>query len=444
MSKEKTVYILGAGASKSAKLPLQAELLKKIFNLRPRVIDTSLSFMSLTINDEEQEILKYYDNFNQQRKLLAQFVVDNFSSQAKRTEYSAVAKDDPATLDAGVDKGNWMRAYEIASEVNVTLEDLFTLFDKITLGHEHFRVYSPQRIEEIHDALRKCIIFVLAYETAVNASSIGAYKTLAKILINDRLKASQKDDVLSIITMNWDFALEREIYRQCVEYNSRAKKIKIFPDLCFYDHSFISTESRIVSTHIKAKGNKNVKILKLHGSINWLVCPYCGRVYVDYKHCIAINEFLEHCACPYCLNEFKDINTSPRLHSMLITPTFLKDLNNLHIKNIWHNALIDLTEASKIVFIGYSFPNADFEMRCLLKKAVRPNTSIEVVLHSSDNPEMFKNKLKKHRFSKAHMKEFVSKLDLPEVRYISFFGDDMINFSYDGFESYLIDRVGRI
>ncbi|MGI5900613.1 MAG: hypothetical protein ACOX8S_11965 [Christensenellales bacterium] len=57
-------------------------------------------------------------------------------------------------------------------------------------------------------------------------------------------------------------------------------------------------------------------------------------------------------------------------HNMLI-PLLLKGFKQLAHKNIWHNALMDLTEAAKIVFVGYSFPDADFEMRCLLKKALK-------------------------------------------------------------------------
>lgn len=205
------------------------------------------------------------------------------------------------------------------------------------------------------------------------------------------------------------------------------------PDLCFYDYCYNPNEHRIVSTQIKAKGYRNIKIIKLHGSINWLVCPYCGRVFVDYLQDIAVDEMLTESYCPLCFKEFKENLASPKLHSMLITPTFLKDLNNLHIKNIWHNALIDLTEASKVVFIGYSFPEADFEMRCLLKKALKPETKIDVVLHAIDNPQFYMNILERLRDSE----QILPKLNLPVKRYVSFFGKDMVDFYYCGMEEYI-------
>lgn len=48
---------------------------------------------------------------------------------------------------------------------------------------------------------------------------------------------------------------------------------------------------------------------------------------------------------------------------------------------IWQNAGIELSEATKIVFLGYSLPYADFEIRQLLSRFVRKNAKIEVVLY---------------------------------------------------------------
>jgi len=60
-------------------------------------------------------------------------------------------------------------------------------------------------------------------------------------------------------------------------------------------------------------------------------------------------------------------------------PTFLKNLTNTQYKLIWQNAAIELSEATKIVFIGYSLPAADFEMKQILSRMVRDTAEIEVV-----------------------------------------------------------------
>ena len=248
------------------------------------------------------------------------------------------------------------------------------------------------QITRIHDALRRCIIFTLAFES-IDIQNKKVMLDFCKTLVKYKVEQGKNLDY-SIMTMNWDSCLERTLYNTCLTHNKdqNSNKKKVYPDLCFYDYSF-KEEKRIISTHVKAKGFNNIKILKLHGSINWLFCPRCGRVYVDYDEDIALQEMMAYCYCPKCYVEFARHEDSPQLRSILVTPTFLKDLNDLHLKNIWHNALIDLTEATKVVFIGYSFPEADFEMRCLLKKALNHGIKVDVVLHKHDNPNYFLEKI---------------------------------------------------
>jgi NAD-dependent SIR2 family protein deacetylase len=436
MNKKKTVYILGAGTSKADNLPLQSELLYQIFSFNPEENIVNNSFMELKVNNTPQKILQYYESFDKQRRILGEFIVDNFSPRPKKNEYNAIMNN--YNDRESIQINSLMRAYQIVSEVNVTLEDLFTLFDKIILGHEHFHIYSSKDIELVHYALRLCIIFFLSYKISSNENKIKTVnKIFAEKIFDMRLSSSYREDILSIITMNWDTILEKEIYKLCQEYNQiKGKRNKIYPDLCFYDDLYDESDPRIVSTHIKAKGHRNIKLLKLHGSINWLVCPYCGRVYVDYNMDIALNEFSENCSCPKCNIRITE-SESPRMHSIIITPTFLKDLNSLHLKNIWHNALLDITEATKIVFIGYSFPDADFEMRCLLKKAVQPGTEIEIVLYNTDNPKTYQDIMKNHLFSADEVDKFVEKLNLPEKRYKAFFGNESIKLHYCGLKEYI-------
>lgn len=72
---------------------------------------------------------------------------------------------------------------------------------------------------------------------------------------------------------------------------------------------------------------------------------------------------------------------SIKLQSNLLLPTYLKNLSNIQIKLVWQNAAIELSEATRIVFIGYSLPAADFEIRQLLARMIRPDAEIQVVLY---------------------------------------------------------------
>jgi hypothetical protein len=78
-------------------------------------------------------------------------------------------------------------------------------------------------------------------------------------------------------------------------------------------------------------------------------------------------------------------------------PTFLKNLSNPQYKLIWQNAGIELSEAERIVFIGYSLPQADFEMRQLLSRMVRPNAKIEVVDYGKANNSRIKDTMNRYK-----------------------------------------------
>lgn len=462
MNKNKIVFILGAGASKTISTPLQSELINCIFKFKPEDINYSNNFINIDIDKDRQELLDFYDAFNKQRIDLADFIINNFVEDNYRIKYlisetnelklyfDEISKTlDTKKIELILKKINKIINYNkiksindsmydifnIVGNTNVTLEDIFTLFDKIIVGREHFRMYSLEDVQKIHNALCKCIIFIISYYNNINISDNNPLKKFAEKLIELKGKVSAKNDNLSIITMNWDAYLEKILFQLCEKYNKTKKKGKIYPDLCFYDYCYNGDEKgkRVVSTQVKPKGYKNIKILKLHGSINWLICPYCGRVFVDYKRDIAVDRLKDECYCPLCRDKFNNSSTSPQLHSILITPTFMKDLNNLNIKNIWHNALLELTEASKVIFIGYSFPDADFEMRCLLKKAIMPETKIDVVLDKMDDPKYYRGELIENPISD----QMISRLNLPQKRYDSFFCKDKIDFYYNGMEEYL-------
>lgn len=446
----KTVYILGAGASVSAHLPMQAWLLSEVYSLRLSSFDIpaqdDADFLSLPLNNKLQRMQEFYSKFDEYRQSLGRFIVSNFSSSNKLSQYEIAinaakliqAKDKTAILEK---EALLLPAYDIVKSVNVSLEDLFTIFDSVASGREHFRLYSSKEMADLHNQLKLCIIFTLSFFIADNCDNTD-YKKFCEHLLRIRNQLTQKEDALAVITMNWDDILETTLSELCNNHNKGLTKnqIKTYPDLCFYDYSLSANPEHIPSTHIKAKGHKNIKILKMHGSLAWLECPKCGRIYTDYSNEIASEEFSDM-KCPHCSDDSRPQEENPILRSLIITPTFLKSLENLNLKNIWHNAFIDISEADEIVFIGYSFPDADFEMRCLLKKACKSTAKISVVLSSSDDPELYRSKFAEKGFCLDESNKLIAKMRLPEERYKSFFGEDRVTFNYSGFAEY-IDQIG--
>lgn len=448
---QKTVYILGAGASKTANLPMQIEILPLVFDLDKASVSMNGvlegDFLSLTLNERVQCLKESYQVFDEYRQDLGAFILSSFASGEKARSYNAVIEQVRKLQDLKPEseekkEERLFEAYNMVKDVNVTLEDLFTIFDNVATNREHFRLYTPEAMGDMHRKLKMCIIYALACAISMDCNP-EVYNRFSEYLLRKRAVSRFKEDSVSVITMNWDDLLESSLYQACIKYNSTLKNKKqcIYPDLCFYDYSVNQEDAHIPSINIKAKGHKNIKVLKMHGSLAWLECPRCGRLYVDFTNEIATDEFDER-ICPYCESGTL-LGDAPTLRNLIITPTFMKSLDNLNVKNIWHNAFIEVNEASNIVFIGYSFPDADFEMRCLLKKAIRDDVKVTVVLHSSDNPQSYRNEFIRKGYSVEEAERFVRKMWLPEERYKSFFGEDKVSFVYDGFEQY-VDRLGGV
>jgi hypothetical protein len=99
-------------------------------------------------------------------------------------------------------------------------------------------------------------------------------------------------------------------------------------------------------------------------------------------------------------------------------PTLLKDFRNVHLATVWHNALLELQAARRIVFVGYSLPIADFEFRYLLLRglAARHDVSIRVLLYPPDD----RITDERQRFERLEV----------EQRFRRFFGNRDIDFKF--------------
>ena len=117
------------------------------------------------------------------------------------------------------------------------------------------------------------------------------------------------------------------------------------------------------------------------------------------------------------------------LEPFIITPTFLKVFDNTHIQMTWHNAFIELAQATEVVFIGYSLPLADYHFRTLLKRAVHQDVAITVVLTNRDRMPV--------KVKSAHRNYYAS------YRFSEFFSSNPVKFRYGGIKSFYSEEMDR-
>lgn len=376
MENKKTVYILGAGFSMPAGLPNQAGLINKMLEIEKTENDNSFK--------------NYIQN----------------------------------TL--GLD---------LSKNYQIDLEDIYTPIDKTLINKTSLKNLTYNETFILRKDIDSLIARVISNEETPILNNDKYIETFSDHLIKitkPRIQ-DEKHDPVAVITTNWDTLLDKTIQNKLdKEFDKlpNSEKEKGFAgviDYCCYVSSLDEggKENKTIKPGLYAiaKGGFNIKLLKLHGSINWLQCPKCQRLFV--KNYESKSEVTEKYHCKkYCQENYSESdNASNALYLNLIMPTFIKDFSNFQNKLIWHNAALELSEASKIVFIGYSLPQADFELRNLFFKTIRPNAKIEVVLAENDNPDNYCKKTK--WITAGH-------------RYETFFsGKDDLSIDYSGVTEYI-------
>lgn len=333
----KTVYILGAGFSQPACVPLQKEIIGEILKLRDEDFDDRNRFM--------KEYLDEFNLFLSEQLFIA----------------PTLFKD-------------------------VALEDIFTPIDRCIIDGISFRSYDNKDLIELREKIYSLIIIAIIKKLESSSSLSRSYiDDFAAYLVRQMKPRMDKDnkkyDPVSVISTNWDILLDNSI-NTAIKGDGNNGVV----DYCCYVSSLEEDKTIKPGLLVLGEGGYNVKLLKLHGSMNWLNCPKCQRLFIAFYEKIAELGIYKDKKCHHCAKNFiKENNAdSNTLRSDLIMPTFLKDLTNFQIKLIWQNAGVELSEASKIVFIGYSLPSADYELRQLFARMIRHEAEIEVVMQSED------------------------------------------------------------
>ncbi len=273
------------------------------------------------------------------------------------------------------------------------IEDLFTIFDKCLLDEESFRGKNANYIRSAYtnllESVRYYLIEIVNDSISKQKHGYKTYSEFALMLLGKRKKYGLNNDKMSLISLNWDSYFERTLVNKLTNYRKDGLDI----DYCTFDNSMDNSGKSTPSIQKHAKNKLNVKYLKPHGSINWGFCSNCGRLYISYGK--KIEEKFE--CIKFCNHIYKEVDLSP----VMITPTFLKDISNTHISGIWQNLGIELSEATRIVFIGYSLRPEDYYFRYMLSKYLEAGTEICVfdyvdkkrdVVHRDEKKELIQNK----------------------------------------------------
>ncbi len=183
---------------------------------------------------------------------------------------------------------------------------------------------------------------------------------LVKRLVDWFFRQPNKGHHVSLISTNYDWEIDHEIFRRYdVSYSKVARNV----DFGFsWRAPFSGGNGR---PYMRPAGAPH-DIFKLHGSLNWAHCGLCNHVYVNLRQSPVYQMFGEH----QTKNEANSCHCDHwPLGHLLVAPSIVRDVRDPNLLGIWHAAFEALRWAEEWIMVGYSLPMEDVAIRSMLFRA---------------------------------------------------------------------------
>jgi hypothetical protein len=281
------------------------------------------------------------------------------------------------------------------------LEDVFTCVDlSANTGHHLGSAFSPADLRTVRRAMLSRIIRMLDHRYEVGRrKKAPEWRKLEEFFWEISARK------VAFLSMNWDTVIERRLANTredlSLDYccDAFAARIPDLPDPAEYrsDRKFIRAvqEGQRISLAALPLDRKLVEnttpVVKIHGSSNWLYCDNCRQLFwfhPDQSPRIAsqlirdddrarMRKLLGAKREPVQQSALDFVRQTPvkclcssgvPLGTRIATFSFRKALEFPMFQRSWLAAEDLLRSASRWVFLGYSLPPADYEFKYLLKR----------------------------------------------------------------------------
>ncbi len=265
-------------------------------------------------------------------------------------------------------------------ELIPTFEEVLTTIDlAISKQDDLSHKWNQRELNKLRNHLLYCIAKILD-KTLKNSGRI--HRRFVESLFDIR---GRNNNNTSFISLNYDLLLDNALIEL---YGSKDWDVDYGIDFRnFIDPiNFTNASERrqfmdIPDEWTWPRKGKSIYLLKPHGSLNWLYCPNCNTIKITKKEKGVLQIWTEHVTC----DKDQSLQTS-----LLIPPTWHKIYENPHLLRIWQKTKEVLAEADKAIFVGYSLPESDTELKYLFKKflyrfKVKSKPEITLVTKKSEN-----------------------------------------------------------
>ncbi|MCF2138340.1 MAG: SIR2 family protein [Candidatus Thorarchaeota archaeon] len=220
-----------------------------------------------------------------------------------------------------------------------TCEEAFGIIEMALAVDQQFAIRSSSNISDlaqIREDIKFSIIDTISFKL-INSKRSNTHFALVSNITRDNYYEN-----VSLVSTNYDILIDNAII---------GNNMRVDYGLEFCNSANSGTKQRLT-----------MKLYKIHGSLNWLYCPICNRM-VRTPDGNKANFSSEGYGSSICKQ------SRGTLSPFLTYPTYFKNLTNVHFQKVWYQAERVLSKADRIFFCGYSFPDADFHIKYLLKRA---------------------------------------------------------------------------
>ncbi|HBS05307.1 MAG TPA: hypothetical protein DEA96_10095 [Leptospiraceae bacterium] len=310
------VYILGAGFSADARVPVVQHFLTKMR-------DSVDWLQSAQPRNASQRLKHTEDVFRFRQEASAAAYRVNINVEDIEQLFSLASATEASAFDDSIIES-------IASTIDYSVK---------TATQDHLDLLIPR---DSLPAFPRSEITGPAEEERV-ASRVPRYDLYTGSLLGLRSPSSintRKPSENVFITFNYDTVLEESIWNLNLKVNYGLKRAG-YEDFTLFDAS------------------DGVPVLKLHGSVNWTQPGTSGQQ----------------------LKVFRDYDSSlpSNLGHILLPPTWQKTFHG-PLQSIWDQAVSAISQATRIIIIGFSIPETDIHFKYLLSAGLQKNISLRKIL----------------------------------------------------------------
>lgn len=259
-------------------------------------------------------------------------------------------------------------------EVDDDFKLVFKAIDALRPAYSHFKIDLSDNVESVFAAFEMAkLIGQLGLLSSAEIDRLPkAMRTVIEKVLFETIRYPISDKRIWPPTPYYDFT---RLIIDIVGEMKRYEKVTLITfnyDLCLdYSLAFSNVPFRYC---LEGEEPHGVKLLKLHGSLNWVPCSDCKKVvFWPLKNFFQNRHFsLDENSGPFKLDISKDLKGFRHCGNavtdgpFIIPPTWNKTQHHQVIDHVWTAAGAELSDAVNIVVCGYSLPQTDHFFRYLL------------------------------------------------------------------------------